>query len=310
MNLRQKIIECINAGYDLRVFLKYSFKVGNLTRKNHFVAYLTKQYHTIEKGLALPHVRLGFGSKKIYDVINVASEYISRFGDDELIKNIISVLDKYVRYHNEKHFKSDLIEDIKVFIENRNSITATGGVRNYVESDLPPTAYEAFVKGRASVRNFKNTPVSQDKILKAIEIAKHTPSVCNRQGWKLHIYNKADVPRLLALQNGNRGFEKSIKTIAVVTGDVQFFSNNERNQVGIDSGMFAMSLILAFYSIGIGTCALNTCVSVRSEVRIKKAANIPEHEKVIMYMALGYPSEDCVVAKSLRRDNESFVTFH
>ncbi len=310
MNLKQKIIEFINAGYDLKIFLKYSFKVGNLKEKSHFVAYLTKQYHTIEKGLALPDVKLGFGEKKINDLIFVGSAYIKRFGNDYLIDNIISVLNKYVKYHNEKGFESEIIEDIRIFIGNRNSNSTTGGVRNYTESNLKPEAYEAFVKGRASVRNFKNIPVSKDKVLKAIEVAKYTPSVCNRQGWKLHVYNGNDVPKLLKLQNGNRGFEQSIRTIAIITGDVQFFSNNERNQVGIDSGMFAMSLILAFYSIGIGTCALNTCVSVRSEVRIKKAANIPENEKVIMYMALGYPTEDCVVAKSLRRDSESFVTFH
>ena len=103
--MKQTIIEVLNALYDLKKFLKYSFKVKNLNNQFHYTAYLTKQYHTVEKGLALPKPRLGFGEKKINDLLNLTPRYIEKFGEDNLTKNIISVLNEYLKFHADRNFK-------------------------------------------------------------------------------------------------------------------------------------------------------------------------------------------------------------
>lgn len=308
--MKQKIIEVLNALYDLKNFLKYSFKIKNLDNQFHYTAYLTKQYHTVEKGLALPTPRLGFGEKKINDLLNLTPRYIEKFGEDSLTKNIISVLNEYLKFHADRDFKSELISKIEKFVKKKKSSEETGGVRDFNGPNISRQEYDKFIKSRASVRNFKDKQVTKQTILEAIETAKYTPSVCNRQGWKVHIYQGNDALRMLNLQNGSGGFRENVKTVAIVTGDINYFSSNERNQVGIDSGMFCMSLILSFYSLGVASCALNTCVSLRSENRIKQNGKIPKHEKVIMYLALGYAQDNCTVAKSQRRANDSFVTFH
>lgn len=308
--MKQIIIEFLNSFYDLKNFLKYSFKIKKLNDKSHYVAFLTKQYHTIEKGLALPDIRLSFGKKKIEEILTLTPKYIKSFGEDQLTENIISVLEQYVLFHEAKNVNNEIIQKINLFVKKYKSSKNTGGVRPFVQPNITSKEYELFIKSRASVRDFNETQVSEKSILEAIEVAKYTPSVCNRQGWKVHIYQAEDAYELLKLQNGSGGFRERIKTIAIITGDINYFSDNERNQIGIDSGMFCMSFILSLYSLGIASCALNTCVSLKSEIRIKNRASIPENEKVIMYLALGYPSEGCVVAKSQRRSNESFVTFH
>ena len=71
-----------------------------------------------------------------------------------------------------------------------------------------------------------------------------------------------------------------------------------------------MSFLYALHSLGLGGCALNTCVSLKTEEKIKEKANIPKGEKLIMYIAVGYPKDDCFVAKSQRRESESFLTVH
>jgi len=57
--------EILNKGYDLKVFLTNSFSESNQKSKESYYAYLTKQYHIIEKGLALPNPRKNFGKSKI-----------------------------------------------------------------------------------------------------------------------------------------------------------------------------------------------------------------------------------------------------
>ena len=106
------------------------------------------------------------------------------------------------------------------------------------------------------------------------------------------------------------GFTDKIKTLSIVTGETQYFSYKERNQISIDSGMFSMSYILALHSLGLATCPLNMCVSLKIEKQIKAIANIPASSKIIMYIAIGYAEENSSVAKSYRRKTESFITNH
>lgn len=310
MKIRQKIVELINSLYDLKIFLTYSFKDDQLKDKYHYEAYLTKQYHTIEKGIALPKPRLGFGEEKIKDLILKTTLYITNFGEDNLTRNIASVLNEYLIYHKINNFESDFLVNIQGFISNLEIEKKSGGVKEFELSNITPDIFETFMKSRTSVRNFKNIEVENSIIIKAVEIAKYVPSVCNRQGWKVHIYKGEQKDKLLMLQNGNVGFRESIKNIAIITGDIRYFSSNERNQIGIDSGIFSLSFIQSLYSLGIASCALNTCVSVKTERKMKRLGSIPNNEKLIMYLALGYPKDNCMVAKSQRRASESFVTLH
>ena len=308
--MKKIIVEIFNAFYDLLNFLKYSFKETKLKNKNHYSAFLTKQYHIIEKGLSLSEPRLGFGEQKILNLMNVTSDYVVKFGEDDLSKNIVNVLEEYVNFNLKKGFNSDLIDKIQLFISNKDSNLNSAGIRDNYISNISYDNYKDFVTSRSSVRNFKNKEVSDMLILKALDIAKYTPSVCNRQGWKMHVYKGDKALEMLTLQNGNRGFSESIARLVIVTGDINYFSQNERNQIGIDGGMFSMSFLYSLHSLGLGACALNTCVSLKTEEKIKKLGEIPKWEKLIMYIAVGFPEDNCKVAISDRRETQSFITIH
>jgi nitroreductase len=304
------IIEFLNSLYDFKNFIKYSFKETSFDNKRQYTAFLTKQYHIIEKGLSLPSPRLGFGEKKILNLISVSVKYIKEYGEDDLTKNIVNVLNNYSAFNIKNNFDSSIEKKIKSFVLNKRVSIDTGGVRKKIDSNLNFLDFNNFVKSRSSIRNFKNKEVTKELILQAIDSAKYSPSVCNRQGWKVHTYEGDNASKLLLLQNGNNGFSKSIARLVVVTGDISFFSKNERNQIGIDGGMFSMSFLYALQSLGLGGCALNTCVSLKTEEKIKKKGGIPKGEKLIMFMAVGYPKDDCVVARSQRRESETFLTVH
>lgn len=175
--------------------------------------------------------------------------------------------------------------------------------------------YETFLElcqTRRSVRNFTNRGVDIDLVHQAIEAAQLSPSACNRQPAKVHIYkDPAKIAHLMQLQNGNRGFGQTVPMLLIMTADAKgFFDASERHEPYIDGGLFTMSLLLALQSHGLGTCCLNWCVAPRVDRLAHEWGQIPENEKIIMYLAVGYAAPETVVPRSPRRPLDTIVTMH
>src|SRR5690606_8509042 len=147
--------------------------------------------------------------------------------------------------------------------QERSSKGIPGGTKTFQYSSTAEKNktidYDYFVKSRHSVRNLTNRPVLREVLNKAIEQARWTPSVCNRQSWRVHVFeSKQDKKVALSFQNGNDGFGDCADKILLITCDLRcFFTSRERNQCFIDGGMFSMSLIYALHAAGVCSCALN-----------------------------------------------------
>lgn len=142
-----------------------------------------------------------------------------------------------------------------------------------------------------------------------MRLAVKAPSACNRQPWK--VYHTTDPHKrdaALALQAGNRGFGHKIPNLLIVTADLRaFMPGEERYQIWIDGGIFSMSLIQAFHSLGIGTCCLNWSVSPKRDKQLRKIFNIDPSQSVIMMLAAGYPRSENFVCASKRPSVETFL---
>lgn len=308
--------ETVSKVFDLYHHLKFSFKEGCLKDdKEKLKYYLTKHYHIVEKGLALPEPRLGFGQPKIIDIIEKAQRYESQFGSDELTASIRKTLNEYIAFNSAQNFelpvqfKSLLGEFIK-----QGDIGKSGGLKDKTKntsSTLTLDEYKSFATGRTSVRNFSEEPVSIDLLYTAVDIAKSAPSVCNRQGWKVHCYSENNtINNLLSYQNGNTGFTHTINKLLIVTADVKAFTNFESNQAFIDGGLFSMNLLLAIHAAGLGACCLNTCYPSTKENEVKKAADIPKNERLIMMIAVGSLKDNYSVAYSPRNPTDEIYVLH
>ncbi|MGP9670037.1 nitroreductase family protein [Pseudoalteromonas sp. AOP31-A2-14] len=301
---------------DLHHHLKFSFKENSLKEdKQHLKYYLTKHYHIIEKGLALPKPRLGFGQPKILDVIEKSKKYEKLFGPDELTSAVRKTLIEYLNFNASKqhYFSSDFESTVMEFIQEGN-IGDFGGVKKKEKessSALTLEEFNVFAKSRVSVRNFSSSPVPESLLFSAVDIAKSAPSVCNRQGWKVHCYSdKKEIANLLSHQNGNAGFTDVIDKLLIVTSDVKAFTSFESNQAFIDGGLFSMNLLLAIHAAGLGACCLNTCYPFVRESMVKKIAGIPYNERLIMMIGVGSLLENYEVAYSPRNPTEEIFTGH
>ena len=309
-----RIGELLNQIYGLRIFLKFSFTQDKLLNKSGYEAYLTKQYHIVEKGMALSEPRIFFGKKKIFDLITKSEEYIKTYGDSELTASIRAALDTYLDRNMglESHDK-EMYDKILDFCSSSDS-RSISGVKLVSKNDITKAnnfSYEDFVTTRSSVRNFSEDSVLDADIYEAIRLASNTPSVCNRQSWKVHYYKeKSMISKLLVIQNGNGGFADSIDKLLIITTDTRKFTRLESNQVFIDGGLFAMNVLLSLHSLKLGSCCLNTCLSYVDENNVKRVGEIPHSERLIMMIGVGNLKDKYEVAYSKKYNEQELIEDH
>ena len=161
-----------------------------------------------------------------------------------------------------------------------------------------------MVQARRSVRNYSPDPVSLSVIEEAVSLAQQSPSVCNRQGARVWwVLRREKIDEILTLQNGNRGFGHLAQALLIVTCELSVFEgSNERNQVFIDGGLFAMSLLYSLSHNGLGACPLNWCVDSNRDKDLHKLTNIPDAHQVVMLISVGHVPEEFSVAVSQRHD--------
>lgn len=311
-----------NVAYDLRRYLRYSATVDPYSSQPRFRALLQKRQHIVEKGLSLPSPRPGFGVENIYLLATELVEYVERYGADALARSCVDALNSYHAFTTSAGKASPVPIELLAVVEHElRSEAAFVGVGSYGGVELVRAVdvetagrkgFDEMAASRRSVRSFRPELISRQLILDATRIAQMTPSVCNRQAWRVHFYQgDVDCHRVLALQTGNRGFTESIKNLVVVTCRLSaFMSAGERNEAYIDGGMFSMSLVYALHARGVGSCCLNLCLESVEDRLFHLVGDIPEEEVLVMAIAVGYLPDEFKIALSKRGPLEGVIEFH
>ncbi|WP_291811930.1 nitroreductase family protein [Limnobacter sp.] len=272
--------------------------------------------HTVEKGLVLPKPRPFFGLEKISSILKMQQiKGIERapFPRRMLLGALAAYLEWHKKYPNPQ---PEIVEKIEKFVreENLSGVVASGGVRN----TCPPInnlAAQEFLMSRFSSRVFDAEPLPTNLVEQIVLIAQQAPSQCNRQSSKVyHFFSKEIIMSLLDLQGGSKGFSDNVPTLFLITSDITAWGGaQQRHQLYVDGGLFSMQLMLAMHAFGVLNCPLNLAVSNSTESAIKRIANIPASERVIMMVAAGLPSRSgnekgiLSVAASPRRSLEEVL---
>lgn len=302
--------------YDLNAFKKHA-RVGT----NHInpstdmlEALMIKTYHVLEKGLAMPEFRARFGVAAVNILMRTMRRYIAKQGDiDNLhFQTSVGCLFAYCARHEELGIDiSDIIDGEsmnQIEIWNETCNIASAGVVEMSPSKLFNDVDRTFadlLKRRVSCRHFDEGKSVDPRLVKrAVTLAIRTPSVCNRQPWRVHAYHdKTKIGKILSCQNGNRGFGHTIPCLLIVSVDLTCFEGYiERYQAWIDGGMFSMSVIYALHSLKLGSVPLNWSASVDQDLQLRQTVDIPDSERVIMLIGTGHPVDSYLAPASQRRD--------
>ena len=261
---------------------------------------IRREAHTLEKGMSLRAPRKGFGQGKAEHLAERIGSYAARFGRDAFLEGPLGTLTRYVGYTESE---GGSLPGLRSFLSSYGPVPEVPAVVEVAASDIREKArgdFDSLTASRHSIRYFTTDPVQDSLIEEALVIASRTPSACNRQGWKTHLFRGERCHSLLRWQGGCRGFEDEIGTCILVTADRRAFLYYETHQPYVDGGMYAMNLVNALHYEGLGTIPLS-CGFEAAKLRGLRDFGIPENEAPVLLIGVGCMEERFRVAASGRR---------
>ena len=331
--LRQKLREC-RACYARYVAIKYRilsflslryffydlwtvhqsmfWGQNNLMEITQLRAKLLFYYHKIEKGLCMPGPQRLFGVEVIPQIILVLESWKRSNFDakDPIYLGALNSLQAYATRVRSNNLDPEnlILSVVTAFLQEECHLEFSADTPIVIQKDqlTEPVSFsnlQQLYAARRSIRNFESKPVEEDILRGAVEAAQLSPSACNRQPCKVVAVTDGNLrAELLSHQNGNAGFGQSAPLLLVITADADhFFGAIERSQPYVDGGLFTMSLLYALEVQGLATCCLNWCVTPKTDLAVHKLLDIPKSQKIIMYIAVGYPHEQTKVPRSHRK---------
>lgn len=277
-------------------------------------------FHKLEKGLCLPPgARMWFGRDAAENTLRLIGEW-NHYSLPVGAPVYQAALGTLAAYRERLlHIEDDNASRLQLIAKISKTLSANELSPLYMTplpiSSSPVTGNQILRElclSRRSTRNFTPEKVDIRLVEQAVSIAQLSPSACNRQPWKLHLYDqREDIEKMLSLQNGNSGFGHTIPLLGVMCCDLgTFFDSSERIEPILDGGLFLMSLLLALQSLGLSTCCLNWCVAPELDRRGHEVGNIPMQEKILTFLAIGHGAADAVVPLSGRRPLSDVIRLH
>lgn len=293
---RRRVKLCFD--YDSEHFIRYSGWDGQKTR-NMERAEIIISYHILEKGLTMPNRRKGFGRQKVSDLIQQITDFCNKYGDsDSQIFHAIRVIKAYKVLHSDSKDKE--IDDFLFKYKDIEPATEFHFRKEefYADRDAP---FPQFARSRHTIRNYAATSLPLERIRRAVEIARTTPTACNKQYCRVYcLSDKAKIAEVLSLQGGNRGFGHLADKCLIVTVDIEGVVPCERNDVFTNGGMFLMNLCYALFYEEVAHCVLNWSQYPDKDIHLRKIVPIKDSECVVAVLSCGEAPREFDVACSPR----------
>lgn len=288
-------------------FRKHYSKPGNHGSCQQLEARLIFHAHSLEKGLSHSDLRLGFGKTALAALSQAMLSYADADCDPNghAYQNALSVLKCYFDLHESRGFDTRFLDELfgKHLTEALTCGSRMGGAVRVTKTSKESNRsknFAALFQGRTSVREYEDSVVDRGLLDEALGIALKSPSICNRQGYRVRILEDPQlISEALQLQGGMRGYSPPPALLVVTTDIRAFLSTSERHQTYVDGGIFAMSLLLALEHVGLAACALNTMFERRQDRRMRELLDV-RHENFIMFIAVGNFRESVLAPKSFR----------
>ena len=155
-----------------------------------------------------------------------------------------------------------------------------------------------LLTGRRSVRQYKSDAVSEDVLREVVEVASFAPSWKNTQISRC-IAVTGDLKDKVAatLPEHNQNIVNSAPMLVVQTDiekrsgferDGSFSTKKEDRWQNYDAGIAGLQFCLAAHEKGLGTVIMG----IFDEDAVAELVEVPEGQKVMALIALGYPDEE------------------
>lgn len=149
--------------------------------------------------------------------------------------------------------------------------------------------FEELAKARFSVRNFSDRVVEKEKLDKILEAGRLAPTAKNQQPQRIYVLQSEEaLEKLSTLTHCGYG----AKTVLVFTYNQEEDWKNPLEN-GVRSGIEDVSIVATYIMLqAIELGVYSTWCNYFSNTELEKMINIPENEKVVLIMPIGYKAEN------------------
>lgn len=276
--------------------------------------------HALEKGLSIHDKKKGFGVTKFRTLVSGLQKFINKYGYSDKILIPLSVVNQYLIFQENDGYTDEIItkanhdfDKLLAQIHKSKEELLKGGFFCLTKESmlsLKNSNFEDLCKGRYSFRHFSSEHVSDELITEALEIAKKSPSACNRQSYRIHVYDGKQKDEVLYAQGGANSFYKEASRAIIVTADMERYFLSEAHLGYVDGSLFAMSLIYAFTYLGVASIPLTICQPQKVLKKFATDFGIPANEYPVIIIAIGHYPDKAEIAKSERYPVQGFTRFH
>ena len=298
-------------------FWRYSALSVFDSRYEQLVGRIMYNVHALEKGLAQTDGwRPGRGRKALRNLNDALAIYVDRGFDRSSYAFLqgLSIIQRYRERHADHpehvQFLADIIDPAFLTPDASEALVSAGvkAVRKVDKADNANKGFYQLSQGRSSVRAFSGHPISNGKVLAALRNAEKTPSVCNRQGWRVYWTGNKDLAReVLKHQRGFSYQQMPEVLLAITVSNSVYISPVERNQAFIDGGLYSMSVLYGLEAESLAAVPLNACLYARDRQAVQRLLEIDPSEEIIMFIAVGDHPDETIVPVSDRRPTDTYL---
>lgn len=283
---------------------------------------LRRGIHRLEKGILSKPRRTVFALSYIRKTVRFYERAVRARSDnhelvpEEELRWAHDVLEKYFAitdHHPRIDAQRERFEELPT-----PSFKSNGQPFRPYKRDLsvPPSVnYEDLLelsKRRRSVRWFRQEPVPREFIRKAVDVASMSPSACNRQPFEFRVFDDPEiVDKVAKLPAGTKGFAHNFPAIIVLVGELRnYYGERDRHLIYIDASLAAMGFVYAAETLGLSTCCINWPDIEEYEQEADEVLGLEPDQRPIMFIAVGYPDPDGMVAYSQKKPSRQICRFN
>lgn len=142
------------------------------------------------------------------------------------------------------------------------------------------------IKGRRSVRSFRSESIPEEHLRTILEAAVWAPSGSNAQPWEFVVVrSKSTIDKVKLFSPGLFGSPDAVVVLCVNRERVKRSGKSGDSVALMDVAMAAQNMMLAAYSLGIGSCPIASF----NKVAVKELLDIPAHVDPVLMVSFGYP---------------------
>jgi len=142
------------------------------------------------------------------------------------------------------------------------------------------------IRGRRAVRRFTGEKVSLEDMKKILEAGIWAPSGSNVQPWEfVLVMDEDNVERVKMLSPGLFGNPSALVVLCVNRKRAERAGKMGEESALMDVSMAAQNMMLAAYSMGIGSCPVLSF----NKAALRELLDIPEHVEPVLILTFGYP---------------------